>query len=166
MSKYFNALAVGVLVITLLIGAGVAVAVDTVDLDGCFIPADYIVLDTSNLDTDVGLVDLPATDVDGGTIDIIAGDDWKLTCIETGGSTDGKMSLGTDVLNDPLEVLDWPLSDEAEQVLNGYPTLCDGGDIEPSTVPITYTQTIDSVNDLGKAAGTYSIQIQYTLQLA
>ena len=137
----------------------------------CYISPDYVALNGTNLTVTVPLVNLPTTTpVTGGSMAVTAGAAWKITCIETGVSPDGKMSSETSVLYTPLQVdcseHEIALSASAEEIEAGIATPCDGGLITPIQVSPLYEQAIDEVHDHGKVGGIYSITTQYTLQLS
>lgn len=137
----------------------------------CFIPPGHIELDDTHLKDHLSLGDLPTVDpVGGGWMNVTAGSDWTVTCIEMSDNPDGRMLFADFILHIPLQVnsasRETILSSSAEVIETGNATLCQDDAIAPIRVSPQYEQSIDPVYDLNKAAGVYSITIQYTLQFS
>ena len=156
MSKYFNALAVAVLGIAMLMGAASAATTAGATVNGCLMPNDYFSL-VSSLTSPLDLGKLAATNVDGGSMAVTAGGAWDLTVSENAGG-DGKMAKAGAPLTNPLDVNDLALLNAAElNIKNNQPATNCG---PASTVSVSYDQTI-AAGDI--AVGTYTIDITYTL---
>lgn len=156
MSKYFNALAVAVLGIALLMGAASAVTSAGATVSGCLMADDYFDFTDSLTDPNIADLEDGVTDLSGGSLVVTAGGAFIITC-EEDSSGDGKMANGAVPLTNELVVNDVDLvSATPVEVASGAATNCGTA----STKAISYDQVIDVADT---TPGTYTIAITYTL---
>jgi hypothetical protein len=161
MSKYFNALAVAVLGIALLMGAAMA-ADDSKDItvNGCLLADNYVEIEDSLLSTTVDLGMLPKTNVPAGTLKVMAEDAYDVSVIEKGSGVDGHMANSA-ALTDAFIVVengDHALGATATQLRNEVAATSDCAYDEYS---IGYTQTRNAAD----ANGECSITIVFTASI-
>lgn len=155
MSKYFNALAVAVLGIAMLMGAASAVTSAGATVSGCLMEDDYFDFTDSLTDPTVADLENGFTDLAGGSLVVTAGGAFQIDC-EEDLDGDGKMS-GPATLTNELVVNGIDLvSATPVEVAAGLATNCGAA----STESIAYTQVIDTADT---TAGTYTISITYSI---
>lgn len=154
MSKFFNALAVAVLGIALLMGA--ASAGDTT-VNGCVLPAANTVAFTVNPTGTVNLGNLPNTAA-GGSLSVMsnATGNWKVT---VDGSDDGKMKgPGNNLLGQNFKVNTVALGASATDLITSSgPSV---GCAASSIAALTYAQGLNTADNA--YPGAYTITLTYT----